>query len=1041
MASFLPGYFVSVIGIVVVMNQVVYADDWRSAKNVDELQQKEATRQIVREMLYKNVDWLAPEASFDLLQYTFHTEREDVRESCVLLRDGLTVFEVTQDGKGKMADRLGERLIVLPNGCTAKAQRGEPWALVHDDNDDRRPPNRAEQLRRYALIGCQFDLPLFELDRVLGDAHVKVTDGQWDGMPCQVATISIPGRPPYLGCGTMLGFTSWSYVHHQYPAYETIYIDKARQVPLHETFVSSDGDRRFDIDYLDYTPLESDVSDALVPLRIELMCADHFICKYQFQLIDGQHWLLDNVVSWFSPDDKSRGVVEDVRVDEPSQLAEDAQQQLDAYRELFEEETPTSDTIAVDALPFQLGHPVQIRAAELVFTFDGRENLILRCTADDDAWSVGNAVNVLLLDKNDRIIRATQGKFVGEGGRLTAQVSFGRSLALRDSARFMTSGLGDLSQIDGVQKRHLRVCNPSPAEHPIPMRGISDASGKTRLVDVALERNDNKHLTAVVHFASCDTLKEFVFDASVAVFDKSGRLLSTSSKSGNVKVESDVQDETWEITLSASLNPDDIGSLAVGLSRGQTVSMPIGSFWGNLVDRGVPFDVETLLAADDPGCWPVALRTIGDQVEEALDHGLLGREHRWRDQVAEHETPADLLMPYVDQLLEIVAQAEAPGTMSTAVRLLGYSGDERAIAPSRRLLGHEEEEVQDAAAIALGMLHRDEGLSRLDEILSRPEPSGDDPRHRVKYNTKRDALIALATIRSDASIELVRKWMQTYVTGVEFVPTEHGSSWSGTKYDADRLAMLMGRLPDPKYVDILTNAVERLESRDDLGERVDVGDMLTSVLQYGDAAHNFIAARVRRGDGATLYALKHAPDGEYVRAVRAMLESEATAGTWASAIDYLWNNGSAEAIDVLREAFKRGIASGQDEKATRLQLAEALAHFGDHRGLPEALEVLAELAQPGTPPEDKDARRDWERKIDDLRGDALDVFERAETSAVIELVTSHANSENPASQMALLTILENIRSLPESMRPFVERWSESDSEAVAERAAKLLARE
>ncbi len=51
---------------------------------------------------------------------------------------------------------------------------------------------------------------------------------------CRVARIRNLGADVYLGAGTMLGFTSWSYVHHIRPNAELIYIDPKRQVPLHE---------------------------------------------------------------------------------------------------------------------------------------------------------------------------------------------------------------------------------------------------------------------------------------------------------------------------------------------------------------------------------------------------------------------------------------------------------------------------------------------------------------------------------------------------------------------------------------------------------------------------------------------------------------------------------------------------------------------------------------------------------------------------------------------------------------------------------------
>ena len=198
-----------------------------AAETDAERRSRDAAR-VLLDMLDHNRPWLdgGPTGSgwrppFRDAVYTFHTVREDVRETCVLDRDGEAVFEVSHDGLGKMKDQLGNRWMALatreciaqpdeapvrPRPCPAERDRDQPFDLA---------------LKHYARIGCQFDLPLFRYRDQLDFATVTIEDGTWAGRPCRVATVSNLSRGP-LGCGTMLAFTSWSYMHHIAPGKEVL---------------------------------------------------------------------------------------------------------------------------------------------------------------------------------------------------------------------------------------------------------------------------------------------------------------------------------------------------------------------------------------------------------------------------------------------------------------------------------------------------------------------------------------------------------------------------------------------------------------------------------------------------------------------------------------------------------------------------------------------------------------------------------------------------------------------------------------------------
>ncbi len=71
---------------------------------------------IIKAMLERGKHWLEPELrGLESLEYTFRTVREDVDERCYLDADGMTVFEVSRDGKEKMKGSLGERKTIMPN--------------------------------------------------------------------------------------------------------------------------------------------------------------------------------------------------------------------------------------------------------------------------------------------------------------------------------------------------------------------------------------------------------------------------------------------------------------------------------------------------------------------------------------------------------------------------------------------------------------------------------------------------------------------------------------------------------------------------------------------------------------------------------------------------------------------------------------------------------------------------------------------------------------------------------------------------------------
>lgn len=211
------------------------------------------------------------------------------------------------------------------------------------------------------------------------------------GRPCKVVEVSNM-RDSVLGYGTMFGFTSWSYVHHIYPKSEVFHIDNDRYIPLHETLNAKDG-KVFEIDYTDYKEV---TPGQWAPLKIRIACKNYFTCEYTFQLAGGKHWLLKESVSWFKDNNKSRGEILDLRINEPSRLKEEALAQIAEAKDLLSATGGAKGKMEVAVYPFSIGKKIPIAADageqnyhsavnEALFTMNESGELIGRCRFVSDA--------------------------------------------------------------------------------------------------------------------------------------------------------------------------------------------------------------------------------------------------------------------------------------------------------------------------------------------------------------------------------------------------------------------------------------------------------------------------------------------------------------------------------------------------------------------------------------------------------------------------------------------------------------------------------
>lgn len=1035
------------------VSNVVVNDEELIQRSREEQRQREAAAGVVRTMLEHNRPWLDGDFSgMKSLSYTFHTIREDVQEQCVVTDDGTVVMQVTHDGQGKMGDRLGERQTALPSGEWARAQRDERFALIHDPPEQDRGQPFAEQLRHYGRIGCQFDLPLFRDDELLDGATVEIADGEWDDTPCRVATLHSPARDVYLGCGTMLGFTSWSYVHHIRPACETISIDRELNVPLHETLVSSRDNKRFEIDFGDYREVEP---DQWAPLSIRIESPDYFTCELKFQLIEDRHWLLSEVQSWFDPENKSRGVVEDVRVNQPSELRDAALEQIEAARAVFGDTDDTvSQTVEVPAHPFVLGRKIELERLDVLFTIGRGGDLVARCVnneARDSRDAPLDAVTVLVLDGENRLLSAARSKdYVRSSDGFEVGLSLGHSTGLSAASSFAVF-------LDGVPiggaKAALRTFL-SGVESPVRINVPDQLEGKTRAIGVAIEESDDKGLLARVDLVSRDTGLEFGLDVPICVFNAEGRLLSTGMKPGSLLVDGKIEEEQWTVELSP-FDASRTASVVLGVTRGDVNRMRFGSRWMMLMDSTPIFSIEKLLSGETEETWWSGISQLAGQLnnDSMLEEFLHDPDRRTGERV-QPQRRQELLAPHVERLAFIAGHAGDPQLVAAAARMVGFAGDRAQFATLLPLLEAGDALVRDAAAVALGLLGWTDGLDRLREMLAMsPEELRDShsidldlnslviPLRRWNNEWDDDILTALLMIGSDDAVRVAGEQVTADLPALELgTGDDEGKIVGGNPQRIARLWRLLGELKQASAVDYLTRSLSWLSDHEPVADAMNLQPLIIALVDYEEQMQDLLAERIRRGDYATIRVLKESRNPHYIPAAREMMRNQdMEAWTFRQGVSYLWSVGTNEALATMVELYEQGLPA---ERRARLWLCEALAHHGDDRGLPEAFDMLVAACAPEEPPEDADARRKWERERERAREYPLDVFERAKSASRIAVVEQHLETADVATQIACLAVLGTLRTaLPDGVRDALERWSGLGNEEVATQATLLLQRD
>ncbi len=737
----------------------------------------------------------------------------------------------------------------------------------------------------------------------------------------------------------------------------------------------------------------------------------------------GKHWLLKEVVSWFDPQNKSHGRVEDVRINEPSALHAEATQQIEASRKLFTQDNRDQVRRKIAMAPIVFGRRQTFGPYAARCTVDEKGNVIVQIeTAAADAPPI---VPVMLLDERDRPLFAAHVALSQDNGLRRGAVSLGRSNALASVRWLAVAGLPST----GSQEREVSL-NRLRWDEPLEINVPDQAEGKTRAYRVSFTRANDGKTRATVFLASVNAMQEFLLGLSVVVFDEHGRLLAAGLKDTSLRVEKSLAEVQHEIDLGHIGDVSKAQSFLMAVTAGDVISQHYGSTWMTFMRNSrSPLSTAQLLTAEDPMCWRMGVAQLGDSLEIRKEF-FEGDRDRAR-LIERKATRADLLRPHGDRLLRIVQQSDDPALLTEAVRQLGHAGDSPRADAVRPLLTHAAPQVADAAAVALGMLGNNDGLDRLREILNRPRPSPDQARAHDRLDT--DALIALATLGDDASIGLLGKTLLADLNALTVKTENDRQSVEGRSERAKRIISLLGLHDQPRAVPHLVAAVQYFDVHPDVAELFDQSPLAEALWRHEPEAREALAAQVAMGDYAYIRVLGKEPF--YLPAVRkALLDPARPAGAAYEGIGYLWNLGTPEALSVLRDAYAQRVQ--RNDPRTHLHLCEALAALGDDRGMPDAYQALVEFFESGAAQGDKEQeyRRKW------LDRGAKRVLDHVQRSSIVEFVGAKSDAATVAERQALVELLWRLPETPQSLVPVLQRWRNDTNTELAKQASSLLER-
>lgn len=642
----------------------------------------------------------------------------------------------------------------------------------------------------------------------ISHAEVAIADGTWAGRPCRVATVANLGFETYLGYGTTLAFSSWSYVHHIRSSKEVIYIDAVRKVPLHETLESEREKQSFEIDFGDYVEVEP---GEWAPRSIRIEAKDYFTCEYRFQLVSKTHWMLKEVVSWFKAEDKSRGVIENVRVDDGRESLQDSQRQVDATRALFGGAGESDRRLEVASVPFVLGGTMKSGPYEIQVTLADARTVDVSATTNDPAAPAD--VPVGFLGEKGGLILAAPITLAGLAVPRRGSVTFRATEAwksVRSVAVPLPAGSTARLPVNVIPVRWgetmaVNIRDSKPVG-PSSRRDSTSRTGLTRAWQIRLDRTDDGRAKLTLDLVSIDGMHEFCLDLAAALLSDAGEVLSCGQLATTLKVVSDPVEQRFELNLGKLPPGAEPKLLAIGISPGDVISAPMGSRWGMLAHGRLPFEIPTLLNSPDANCRKLGVEELGGTAFERGIHFEFLGDRRDRRLPGNGPNPRRAgLEPHAQGLLRVLESPGTPDMKAKAIRLLAYSEAAGAAAALEPFATDPEPRVQRAAQIGLTFLGRPDWLEPLRSMLKHPPSwNGIDPKPaevvaRIAYERAEvDTLIALAHNHSDAAVDALGEILSSDIATLGVMANvQKGSRLHGRFTRATAFANFWGRRETP----------------------------------------------------------------------------------------------------------------------------------------------------------------------------------------------------------------------------------------------------
>jgi hypothetical protein len=302
---------------------------------------------------------------------------------------------------------------------------------------------------------------------------------------------------------------------------------------------------------------------------------------------------------------------------------------------------------------------------------------------------------------------------------------------------------------------------------------------------------------------------------------------------------------------------------------------------------------------------------------------------------------------------------------------------------------------------------------------------------------------ALAQSDSVATVDLLGETLVGDLKDLRPVTDEKKqTNLEGRRDRVNEVCKLLGATLNRRAVHWLTAAVDLIAGRRDLSEHFDQSDLARSMLKFREQTRDRIASELVTGKApaAWAYVLQKNSDPYFVPAVRKLFErKDAPVHAMYSGVLYLWNAGTPEAIDGLKDAYDRGLTRA--EPRLWLRLCEALATNGDGRGLGDAFDIMVGLKQAAKPPADEQERRNWQSSRGSRLGEAEAVFSRTPKQGIAEFLLRKTQVASAPERHVVLQLLWKLPEVPKPFAAVLEQWAKSAEQEVAEMAGRLQKRD